>query len=894
MICRWSNRYYVPWLALAAVLGASLACNLPFLDQTPPSPEALEPGGSVRGLDGVLLGATADAIETPIEVSIELEAAPASLPALPDDVRQVGDIYRVGADSEILVSADESFVVGLPVPEGTEPEKLALAIFVPEELVEGHEEGDSVPVWSFIDGFYDADTGLLLGATGALNIEGQPVTIVASESFTTKPAGEASVPSQPGRVARSVNLRIKGNLGFIGTCGPGFDASNAPETCGDGDKTAAASALETVYNDLIDLGFATPRLYRRPERIVVHQNIALVVPGPYVIELRPCSQPGPAGRYILSTKKAWACIGTNGFDSGRVDVVRHEYFHATQFAYPEVLAKSASYEGWWVEGQASASERSVPTLMRDSRGVRDIDVSLVSKTGKYQAQDFWIFLGMNLGRNLDYMIEFLEEGPTAQQANAAIQAEFPQEGDLGDVYWEWVKNQILEKSIDIGGGVLGNPCELETLNGDYRALSRPSSNPTGAPPVIDFNLLTPPDDASYQMEPLSSVLVQLDFMPLPNADYTARVEVISSSNDIESKFYDLNDAGTPDCVNDPDSYSLTTVIPKGIPKSYYVLIANTDLIGSAMATIRFVSPEGFQIIIPEEGAIFDEGEAISFVALASGIVDPSITFAIDWSYLRYDGVPWIMGSSGNSEMFETSSFCDGTYTVKARALLPSGVETYTDTVTITVNDMGSTNPPPQCDVSIQIDRPSNRSVHAVGQPIQFQASIQDDHPETDQPIYPVEWHLVGPVGEPFAEGLSFSSAFPEGEYGLVARYGASQDTVWFTVEEAGEEGPNTPPSAVILNPEDEAYFQENGNVPVAFTGQGTDAEDGSLSGSSLAWSYREQGGGGWTAAGTGSSTTITFPGSCDIIRYEVRLVATDSDGAGAAAVIVVRVRGPLC
>jgi hypothetical protein len=232
--------------------------------------------------------------------------------------------------------------------------------------------------------------------------------------------------------------------------------------------------------------------------------------------------------------------------------------------------------------------------------------------------------------------------------------------------------------------------------------------------------------------------------------------------------------------------------------------------------------------------------------------------------------------------------------VTAKAVLTNGVAA-SDTVTFSVNDLGDSSPPDQCAPSIQIESPTDNTTFSQGESIEFQASVEDDHLETDELLYGVNWFVGGGSARLLGSGLQLNQTLDPGSYTIEARYGAAVDRIEISVValEEGEE-PNTEPMVDITSPQDKSQFQENGNVPVTFTGTASDAEDGPLTGSSLQWSYRQGTSGSWQDAGQGTSTTITFPGSCNWVSYQIQLAAMDSEGRDAHARIIVSVRGPTC
>lgn len=85
--------------------------------------------------------------------------------------------------------------------------------------------------------------------------------------------------------------------------------------------------------------------------------------------------------------------------------------------------------------------------------------------------------------------------------------------------------------------------------------------------------------------------------------------------------------------------------------------------------------------------------------------------------------------------------------------------------------------------------------------------------------------------------------------------------------------PNTAPSASITSPANNSMFDEF--VPVSFAGTASDAEDGSLTGTSLVWTSSLDG-----AIGTGTSFSKS---DLSIGVHTITLTATDSDGASGMA-----------
>jgi hypothetical protein len=550
-----------------------------------PNSEVLEPGGQIVGVDGFAVGAVAGAISSPVNVVIARTVDPTPQTPLPYGVSPTGHYYQLGAQQTVFTPPDTPFVLGLPVPAGVSLDHLAIAVLVPGDLIlDG--DGDS---WALLDGLYDPDHQLLLGALSVLLQGGLTVTVVSSEEFTSRAAtstaplqGSGSVPALQRLAASAASLvEVK--------CSTEFRAPATPETCGPTDEASAATAFQSVHDAMAALGFKSPRLYRR------FLTIGLLPPrieyGPYKLRLRPCSMTAPVslGLYDAVKQEIWVCIDHNGFGPAADDVLRHEYFHAIQYAYGNVYAAAqdktrTQWERllWFIEGQATAAAFSGTHMARETAPpVRVIDFSLLDDKDlpgrrtallEYRAQDFWVYLGRRLGRGLDYLIPFLEEGPLPADVDETLRDEIGSADlpDLGTAFWEWSKNQVYEKTLDLGNQVLGPSCEFNI-------------DVTTADGLVYDPHNLPPSSSPYPLNPLASRVVKVMFEA--PASYTAYVQVQSPSPDVRVKAYE---DGKPDCQREPESRETRVDIQQGTPKSFYVLFSNTGFSQAVEAQISVV------------------------------------------------------------------------------------------------------------------------------------------------------------------------------------------------------------------------------------------------------------------------------------------------------------------
>jgi hypothetical protein len=319
------------------------------------------------------------------------------------------------------------------------------------------------------------------------------------------------------------------------------------------------------------------------------------------------------------------------------------------------------------------------------------------------------------------------------------------------------------------------------------------------------------------------------------------------------------------------------------------------------ASVRRMYPEEalpfVDVTSPGAGFTVDEGVSVSFAADVIADIHTDLEGAmVRWSYVRVGGV--VPFSFATVDAGETTdyAFCDGLYDVTAEGLNAAYQTIAETTVRVTVLDLGMTNPPAMCPISVAITQPVEGGVYAEGDTIALAAVIGDDHPETDAPLYPVIWRVDDPVnGTIVSTGLTGSTKLGLGQHTLHVAYGSAADAVTIQVVEASL----TPPVATIQSPADGATFDwSTGNgstVPVSVVGTATDVEDGALSGAALVWSARRQDLASYVEMGTGASTTLQFPiFGCTTQWYDLRLQATDSDGMVDIDEIEIGIIPPLC
>lgn len=291
--------------------------------------------------------------------------------------------------------------------------------------------------------------------------------------------------------------------------------------------------------------------------------------------------------------------------------------------------------------------------------------------------------------------------------------------------------------------------------------------------------------------------------------------------------------------------------------------------GAVQAALGGNTPPNLDIIGPSSGASFSRGsELVSFSAIASDEEDGSPV--VNW-------VSSIDGALGSGILVQRNNLSLGTHTVTATAV-DSGGFTDFETVTVTI-----VNDPPL----VEITNPLDGAEFFQGQTIHLSATSLDTNaiPQSPLPDSALKWSRDG-AGD-FATG--HNATIPGGTLPLgpvvIQVIGSEEDVVGIdTITVTINEDPaDLPPDVVITSPADGSSFladQSDAGGPyrvVTFAGLADDPEDGTLSGDSLQWHYREGTSGIYQPVGTGNGRNIKlYATDCFGTDYQVRLTAIDS------------------
>ncbi len=536
----------------------------------------LDNGGTVIGPDGVGIGAFTDTLDAPIMVTISRTIAPPT--ALPSQAQMLGEFYEISAGEDVYVVTESPFILAFPVPPGAGTDHLALAMLTSGDHVNDAEPG--VQAWTMLEGVFDPDQNLFLTTIAGLHNEGNPLVLVTHPDVDSPPNAAAA--------SAGVGVPRRGQFDLFNVKCQHFIAANA---CTETIESDVETTLELIYLRIQqDLGFFEPRLRYLDETL--HYNPNSLSSLGYTVYVHPddygyCANLG--GYYSPHTGELVLCMDpATGLDPNYIFILIHEYFHATEFAYYPVLDDylNGAAEDWIIEGMATAAEKSAAY---DDQMVRSdvdswlklhkVDVSLMFGSATnlpepdldpYFAQDFWVFYGLNNGLGLGYLQDVLVVGAKTEDVVNVLG-----DGDYLDAYWDWAKNQVMEKAINFDG-VLQSPCFVEEQV------------------VEEFEIfeLQWTDNLYHQLTvgPLSTAVVKLTFSDVHDFAFGwvyghVQDQLPDAEMALKYKFYEDGENGCEAVPDGPRTWPEGEGVAPG--KTYYVVISNTDYDAAYDYTITF-------------------------------------------------------------------------------------------------------------------------------------------------------------------------------------------------------------------------------------------------------------------------------------------------------------------
>ena len=508
----------------------------------------LRDGGSVAATTGARIGAVAGTFTEAVELMIE--AAPPPAVSIGANVTVIGQYHVVAAARRIAAPTDKPLLIGLPMPDGANPDDMALAMLVPPDQ---SSETSADFKWIALPGRFDADSNLFVATVAALSLDIVNIVLIEHPSLDQLPLPPTA---RAGASAVSLAMPAQATLFIVGC-----EIFISTTTCTPENRTLLANELQLAYADFVGTHrFREPRLIHGfgffqdtsgPPGLTVTTGFYGIF-----VETAPCVDNGNeyGGLYAYHTTTLHVCMDLGASSSDTRVVVRHELFHAIQASYPKLFEDMTGNDreraDWTLEGTAAAAELSSSSMRVSSDfPAHTISDSLVDTADvhEYSAQDFWVYTGEELGANLSYLRTIFEAGGTPENVATVL--------NLGDAYWSWAKNQAFEKERRVHPAIRLPACVIEpTLTGTHSIESWPGTvRSTGSLP------------------PLTSAVIEINFtdtMEIGNLSATS-----SGGDDVVR--YKLYSGGTnPDCATDPEGERQLGLILRNSKR--YVLVSNTS------------------------------------------------------------------------------------------------------------------------------------------------------------------------------------------------------------------------------------------------------------------------------------------------------------------------------
>lgn len=494
---------------------------LPFMQggsgPPPPTDGTLIDGGTVTGPDGVTLGAVPGLLSSALGMQIQSAAPPA--PALPGGATPIGNFYNLSANRDVFVFTNTTtLILGLPVPANDAARRLLLT---------------SLP-------YVGVDT-----LTAVL------ITHPGLHSPPNNPAAAASGFAGQGTAAAT----------FTAICI--FADETSHDFC-EVDKGSIEDELKAIFGVMISMGYPPPLLYTQADAYNI-ENPSVSQSNTYVVTINPAgSSCGSAlGYYRWRMQQLNFCfLPLITLSDLQRWITRHEYFHATQAAFPATWADftTRSYEPWIIEGTASVAEQSDRLGLKRTtwRSLRAVDRPLQSTEviDEYLTQDFWVFLGQASGSGLDRVITLFEKGATTEDVINWIGSR----DGLKNWYWRWVKNQVMVEENITFDGELGQPCTLQQL---AVATVRPFDLSNDG-----YHTGTLPPLTSHVIE----VVLAQQYDGLPQLMFWINDDLFGQMPDPDLRYKIYVEGET--CTSVPDGFR--TVYNISTAKTYYIVVSNTN------------------------------------------------------------------------------------------------------------------------------------------------------------------------------------------------------------------------------------------------------------------------------------------------------------------------------
>ncbi len=489
----------------------------------------LTPGGSFTASNGVTIRAPAGVLTAPVQVFAHTLAPNSVTLPLPTGWTRVGDFFSVGATVESGSKNRESFQIELPVPTGVSSRGLSVAVLIPPKYLLSQEGEIVQPFW---------DSTLTTGASGLTTLISDS-RVLSAQGFTyvVVRQSNAVIPaSDAGRIAPQATPV------FTAVC----EGSVNDFPCLDSVKTASVTAVTTAYSD-----FVSAMSLNGADAPIIKSQIRLTLVG-----TRNCPlTPQVVASYHPVELIIRLCVNSNGEPRipAYLSSLRHEIFHAVQAG---ILASvGVQFDGLWshfgrswiIEATANVASVSLnQTNVRsdvNSNLARRIASSLLEESGTppYQAQDYWAYVGRRLNQGIIYIKTILQNGLANPTGGVdSVLAGLGYNGGLTQSHWDWIKNQTVERSIDVRN--IGNQCKMDLATVGTEYTDNPINFDFGASPILPVTRVA-------NAEALGGRAVKIKFANATGGVVRIR---ITPTGSVRYKVYKVKAGQPADCATLPD------------------------------------------------------------------------------------------------------------------------------------------------------------------------------------------------------------------------------------------------------------------------------------------------------------------------------------------------------
>jgi hypothetical protein len=573
-------------------------------DDEPLEPEthSLAPLSTIVTGYGVALGAPQAALDETIEVQIDPVDDPTENVPLPENwetggVELHGESFAISTENDLYTPYGNYLLLGLPIPEGVDPEDVAFAVLSPPGSVIAHGDVEPEMRWHVQRGQYDEENDVVGAIIPFLGSEPMTYTLMTGANFSDVeiPEGLDNDPVPP--------ILDQEFLGFQVECTLNFPDN--PCTIDHMEQTE--NALTEAYDAwVVELGFSEPRLQHRLIDVDLSTDEPPFFEALYMYDYHLDYKSSPNGAYDVKSN-----IGVTFFPADENDpdpddlITQHELFHAIQYRYPNTRANHNDWMRGIIEGTATAAEMSLNGLTRSTqdhptREPRAVDVGILrdlasSDVHVYALQDFWVYLGQTIEPDdpqISYLIPLFSMGSQFGDVEQLISDDGTFES-LSEAYWQWVRNQSFEKTEVLGQDGEGNPVP----GGDQCVWS---GYGTAEEQVVDPSITSV--GTGFSLDPLTSRVYEYT-LPSGADPYTVRLSVDTSDvphENVRARFYLEDDAGTAGCTTRVATDSRTFEIDED-GETVHILVSNTDTSATAddiwveytiLEDVVFQSPDG--------------------------------------------------------------------------------------------------------------------------------------------------------------------------------------------------------------------------------------------------------------------------------------------------------------